>query len=315
MECGTPIGLQVLHRPDDPAVVIRLVPLDVDIADLHLRTLGHVEGDAQRRRRDLLDLRIHGGVLPAALGQEILERDGGALHLVGVVLRFHREADFALLEPVQDLRHGDGLDAFVVDGADDAPLGEDEADEQAVRPGLGLQADVVEPAGVPQRHEIAPEDLFVEQVAAFADDHGAQSVLRHAAGAAELDVVNDVSRDGSARWRGGFRRLELRLSRRRLGGGGRRSGRRLLGGLLRDVLERISRRLLGLSGGLLLGRSPSRWSLRRRRLGREREAESAETDGRDQQADAPGELHANIPFHSALLRRFTEDRFTGTADS
>ena len=36
----------------------------------------------ERGGRDLLDLRIDGGVLAAALGQEFLQDDGGALDLV-----------------------------------------------------------------------------------------------------------------------------------------------------------------------------------------------------------------------------------------
>ena len=50
--------------------------------------------------------------------------------------------------------------------------------------GLGFEPDVVEPAGVPKRHEIAPERLIIEDIAFLAVDQGAQRVLRNAASAA-----------------------------------------------------------------------------------------------------------------------------------
>ena len=82
-----------------------------------------------------------------------------------------------------------------------------------------------------------------------------------------------------------------------------------LGRLLRNVFERVTGGLLGLL--LLRLRGPGRRGLllRRRRLRCQREAESADPDGRHQQACAPDELHADIPFHSALREklRFTED--------
>src|ERR1035441_9347829 len=96
----------------------------------------------QRRRRNLLDLGLHGGVLPAAFRQEFLEDHGGALDLVGVVLRFHAEPDFAFLEAVEDFGDGHALGAGVLDGADDAALGDHEADDEAEAAGFGIQADI-----------------------------------------------------------------------------------------------------------------------------------------------------------------------------
>ena len=94
--CGSPSGRLYAVLP-----VISMLPT------LTLGPSFTYEGDLQRRGRNLLDLRIHRGVLAAALGQEFLEDDGGALDLVGVVLRFHREADLALLEAVENFRDGD----------------------------------------------------------------------------------------------------------------------------------------------------------------------------------------------------------------
>ena len=44
-------------------------------------------------------------------------------------------------------------------------------------------------------HEIAAQGFFVVNVAGFGEDHGAQSVLRDAAGASELDGFDDVGGD------------------------------------------------------------------------------------------------------------------------
>ncbi len=74
--------------------------------------------------------------------------------------------------------------------------------------------DVVEAVGVPKRHEVAAQGLFVVDVAGFGDDDGAKGVLRNAAGAAKLDGLDDVG--GDLRSGGGFpgidglRGLELR---------------------------------------------------------------------------------------------------------
>src|ERR1035438_6035480 len=126
------------------------------------------------RWRNLLDLGLHGGVLPAAFGQVFLEDHGGTLDLVGVVLRFHAEPDLAFLEAVEDFGDGDALGARVLNGTDDAALGDHEADDEAEASGFGFQADIVEASGVPEDHEIAAQRLFVVDVARFGNDQGLQ---------------------------------------------------------------------------------------------------------------------------------------------
>ena len=63
---------------------------------------------------------------------------------------------------------------------------------QPVFPGSRSMRDVVEAVGVPQRHEVAMQGFFVVLVALLGEDQSAQSVLRNAAGAAELDRLNNV---------------------------------------------------------------------------------------------------------------------------
>src|SRR5664279_3360752 len=63
----------VLHVADHPKVVLFGVAGDLDVAHFHLGAFIDHERNLQRRGRDLLDLRIHRGVLPAALRQKFLE--------------------------------------------------------------------------------------------------------------------------------------------------------------------------------------------------------------------------------------------------
>ena len=140
---------QVLHRADHFAVAENLVALDLDLADLHLRALVNLEDNFERRGRDLAEFRLDGGELPAALGKEFLQHVSGALNLARIVLRFHGETNFPLFEPVQNLRDRNGLGAFVLDRAHDAALGQQEADDPAVRTAFFLKADIIEAPGIP----------------------------------------------------------------------------------------------------------------------------------------------------------------------
>ena len=124
-----------------------MVAGDGDGPDFYLGTFIHIKRERERGRRNLLDLRIDRGVLPAALGEKFLQHVGGVLNLVGVVLRLHHQADFALLEAVEDFRFRDRMDAAVMDGADDAALRDDEGDIDRLRAlaRFRFQADIVEP--------------------------------------------------------------------------------------------------------------------------------------------------------------------------
>ena len=95
---------------------------------------------------------------------------------------------------------------------------------------IDLQPQVVEVAGVPQHHEVAPQGLGIEQVAPLGEDPSGQVVTRDAARAAELDCLDDLLVGPALR----FLRLLHVLER----GGG-------VGLFQRDVLKR--------RGGLLSG--------------------------------------------------------------
>ena len=55
-----------------------------------------------------------------------------------------------------------------------------------------FETDVVEPASVPQRHEVAVERFLVVFVASAGDDQRAQCVLRNTAGPSKFDIGNYV---------------------------------------------------------------------------------------------------------------------------
>src|SRR5439155_1618224 len=84
-------------------------------------------------------LRIDRGILPAALGQKFLEGHRRALDFIGVILRFDGETHLPLFEAVQDLRDSYRMDALVVDGADDAALGEHPAEDKTGLARLGFE--------------------------------------------------------------------------------------------------------------------------------------------------------------------------------
>src|SRR5262249_16760395 len=148
-------GLEVLHRPNNLPVAEDGISFDVDMADLHLGTFIDLESEFQRRRRNAANLGFDFGVLMAPLGEEFEQYVLRPLDLVRVVLGFDDEPDLALLVAIQNLGNGHRLVAFVLDGADHRPLDHDETDDPADFSGFALDADVVEAAGVPQRHEIA----------------------------------------------------------------------------------------------------------------------------------------------------------------
>src|SRR3989304_810038 len=89
-----------------------------------------------------------------------------------VVLHLDRQAHPRLPEALEDLRLGDGLDAPVVDAADERPLHHDEVDDLALLAVLDLQADVFEEVGVPDGLEIAPQDVGVVGVARLGGNPG-----------------------------------------------------------------------------------------------------------------------------------------------
>ena len=58
---------------------------------------------------------------------------------------------------------------------------------------------------VPQRHEVAVQGFFVVLIALLGDDQRAQSILRNAPRAAELDGFDDIlGRLSRSEWRAGL---------------------------------------------------------------------------------------------------------------
>ena len=85
--------------------------------------------------------------------------------------------------------------AGIIDGADDAPLGDDERTiSRWAR--VQLQADIVEAAGVPQHHEVAAQRLFVVKIARLGKDERFQKVSWECVGAAEFEGLNHPARRG-----------------------------------------------------------------------------------------------------------------------
>ncbi len=189
---GDPDGAQVLHRTNHRAVVLRVVAFDIDLPHLHLGPLVYFEHDVQGGRRNGLNLGGYRGVLTAALGEQFEQHVLRSLHFGRIVLRFHGKADLALLVAVQNIGNANRLVAFVGDGPDHGPLFHDESNDPSGFARLPFELQVVQPAGVPQRHEIAMKHRFVQFVARPADHQGAQRVLRNAPGTANLDGLDHV---------------------------------------------------------------------------------------------------------------------------
>src|SRR2546425_7398890 len=128
------------------------------------------------------------------LAEELFQDDLGFLDPRWIELAFNRQADFALLEAVQDVRLRNGMDAVVTDAADDGPLFDFEDDDLAVglvRAVLDAQLHVLEELRIPQRLKIAAQRFFVEDVSIAAENASLQSVAAHAAIADELDSGDD----------------------------------------------------------------------------------------------------------------------------
>ncbi len=167
--------VQVLHRAHYIAARERRVAGDRDLADFDLGAFHHGENHFERGWRNAAQLRSHHCELVPVLGQQFLEHDGRVVDHIRVVHRFHRQADLAFLEPVQDIGGRNRFRALVLDVANYGPLGHDECDHDSAAVALlGLEPDVVEAVGVPQRHEIAPQRVFVIGIADLAENHRPQ---------------------------------------------------------------------------------------------------------------------------------------------
>ena len=90
-----------------------VLPVNDDLADLHFGAFVDVESKLHRVcAGDSFIGGLDGGELAAMLGKQLLQDDFGFLDPCGIELAFDRQADFAVLEPVQDVGFGDGLVAL-----------------------------------------------------------------------------------------------------------------------------------------------------------------------------------------------------------
>ena len=204
---------QALHGTPNVFVGEDRVALHGNLANLHLWAFVHLEDHLQRGRRNLAKIGFHGGELTAALSQIFLQHIGGSLDLIRIVLRFHGQTDFPLLESVEYFRDRNGLGAIVFDGTDHTPFGDEVADDPPGRAGLLFELDIVETAGIPKCHEIPMQRIFVVLVAFLGKCERPQRFLRYAPGTAKLDRVDHVLGTGGwlCRFGGSLGRLQLKL--------------------------------------------------------------------------------------------------------
>ena len=116
----------------------------------------------------------------AVLGENVLEDGFGPFDLGRVVLALDREADFFLLEAVEHIGLGDGVEAFVVDLADGGPLPDEDVQDDAFLRVLALDAHIVEVARVPERVEVALDGDRVIGVAGVGKEAGQHGFFRNA---------------------------------------------------------------------------------------------------------------------------------------
>ena len=141
-----------------------MIALEGDHSDLDLGSFvnGEDELDGVGRGNFLVGRLDHGELVPVQ-GLKFLDHDFRLLDLGGIELAFDREAHLAILERIENVGFGDGLDAVVLDPADDGPL--DHVKMTILALGLvGLscdfEANILEILSVPKGLEIAPQTLL-----------------------------------------------------------------------------------------------------------------------------------------------------------
>ena len=114
--------------------------------------------------------------------------------LGGVVLALDGERHLLLLEALQDVGDGDGVEAGVVDGADGGLLAHVDQELDALGLVDALDADVVEVAGVPERVEGPLDGGGIIDVAGLEVGAGEHGLLGNAAVADDLGGAEDLRR-------------------------------------------------------------------------------------------------------------------------
>ena len=171
-----------------------LVPLKVRSPTLTLGPFVHFEDDFERGRRHLAQL--PGSQRSELPGHARARYSCSTLRarwiLLGSYCDSSAQADFAFLKAVQDFGIGDRLVAVVFHRADHSALGHGEAQNPAGFPGLALDADIVEAAGVPQRHKVAVDRFVVQLVAALGESRGPARCPAEPSHAAEFNRFDHI---------------------------------------------------------------------------------------------------------------------------
>src|SRR6266850_4821234 len=91
-----------------------MVALELDLPDFYLRPFLDLENEYHGvARSDPFVLWRHLCELPPVFSEQFLQYHFRLLDFRGIKLAFDAEPDLALLEPVQDVRFGDGVDSFI----------------------------------------------------------------------------------------------------------------------------------------------------------------------------------------------------------
>src|SRR5208283_2797043 len=185
-------GLEVLHGRTQRAVIDVFIAPEADAPNLSLRCLLNDESDADGGGRNRSDFRADGGELTPVLGEQLFQGNFGLLDLSGIVLVLNRESDFTLLEPVEHVAGGNGIQSDVVDLADGRPLFEINVKDPTLGVLFALKADVLKVAGVPEGVKVAFDGGGIVDVADLAEDASLDRVGRDAAVAVDADANDEI---------------------------------------------------------------------------------------------------------------------------
>src|SRR5260370_29065135 len=138
--------------------------------------------------------------------QQLLEDHLRFLNARGIELAFDRQANLGLLEAVENVRLGDGMNVVVADAPYDGPLVHVEDDDLRVGPVgtvLDFELDVLEELRIPQSLEIPAESFLAEIIALPRKDACSQGIAADAAVSLKFHALGH--RGGSLRRPGGKR--------------------------------------------------------------------------------------------------------------
>ncbi len=181
---------QIPHRLAQRAGTDVVISAEGDLAHLHGRPFLHVEDQLDRGRRNVLDLGAYGRKLVAVLGQHFPDHGDGVRDPCRVVLALDREPDLLLLEAVEHVGLGDGIQTLISDVANGGLLADVDVEDNALRRVLLLDADVLEIAGIPEGVEVALDGKGIEGLADAAEHAGQDGFPGNPAGADHPNLDN-----------------------------------------------------------------------------------------------------------------------------